>query len=77
MYAKTARKIAEKVNELKNANQYAEITKIIKTNVDKGHFECNYYDKIFPEVKKILEDEGYTLIETFNQHDGYITKISW
>ena len=66
---------AEKVKE-----EYEGIKKLINKSVNEGKFYTyGYSGKLLEGTKAILEEEGYTIKESFEQKDGKIDHftITW
>lgn len=76
MNASEARIKATLVNQAREDAQYDDVKTFIDEKVSNGKYEL-IYDRLYPEVTKRLENEGFEIRETHNQHDGYTTYITW
>jgi hypothetical protein len=77
MDAKEARELALKVNTNAINSQYAQIKKRIEDAVKLGNYETFVYAYIKPDVRKKLQEEGFSIGLTDSIRNEDSTKISW
>lgn len=77
MNAKEARDKSLSINTSESNRQYQSVLRSIATAVNKGAYECWHYDTINADLRKKLEDDGYTVGAAQSDRDGICTKISW
>jgi len=77
MDAKEARAKAHQHNTDEANSQLSKVRDIIKLAVDGGNYDCNIYTSLKPDVKNLLESEGYEVTVFDSQREGTTITISW
>lgn len=77
MDAKEARKRALEIDGDLARRNYDDVMKSINEAVELGKFVTRFYDPIRDDVKKVLEDKGYTLNYVSSVVNEYDWIIKW
>ena len=77
MNAREARDIAFKINTDAVESQYADIQKQIENAAKEGKYEAYFFEPLKPDVRDIIEKDGYRVQSFSDQRDGTTITISW
>ena len=77
MNAKKAREKTLQITGDKERKQFGEIKTKITEAVNKGKFQCFFYDSLIASVKTQLELEGFKVESYNNPRNEILVTISW